>query len=410
MDQSVKNIIIDLITPICFILLAVFLRPYLSTFPITQTHVFAYFPLALLAISLLASWKFNQVESFYLSLILTASYAGILVTQQHIEVNPTFHTGNYITLIAIALPLNFIFFKILPTATIFSFSGAFRLSFISAQSYGVYWAMSNQYTHLFELINISFWPDAIPLFSAMPQAAVLLFFVAILAQIAYVIIHQQPLDSTLLGTLILLLIAFNLKDNAFIFFSAFSAAAIMLTVATIQSLYNMAFIDTLTRLPSRRAMENEMKKLGKRYSIAMLDIDHFKNINDTYGHDVGDQVLQMVAKHIRRIGGGGRPARYGGEEFVIIFPGKTLIDAKPWLEIVRDNIEHAHFSLRGQDRPKKEPKMRNKRGVAAKEISVTISIGIAERIRTQKTPSAVTKSADEALYKAKKNGRNRLCY
>jgi len=75
--------------------------------------------------------------------------------------------------------------------------------------------------------------------------------------------------------------------------------------------------------------------MGRRYVIAMLDVDHFKSFNDTYGHDVGDQVLKMVAAKINGVKGGGKPFRYGGEEFTVIFPRRRLAEAIPHLEEVR---------------------------------------------------------------------------
>lgn len=416
MNQSVKNILIDLITPICLILLAVFIRPLLPSLDIAQTSVFAFFPFVLLSISLLISWKFNQLDSFYLSLMLCVAYAAILqidLATGGSELN----TGNtnvfinelYLTSISILIPLNFIVFKLWRVASIVSSPGIIRLLIITLQTYGIYWAAQSQYTPLLDIFSFPLLPESITLFSTFPQISILLFLVAALMQAGFIAVQQKPLDSTLFGALIAIFIASTLMDDAFIFFSLFSATAIMLTFATVQASYNMAFIDTLTGLPSRRAMENELKKLGRRYTIAMLDIDHFKKLNDTYGHDVGDQVLRMVAKHIRRVGGGGRPARYGGEEFAVIFPNRTTIDATPFLEIVRMNIANASFALRDKDRPKEIPKTRSSKKKPSNEISVTISIGVAEKNRAHKSPADAMKAADDALYKAKKQGRNRVC-
>jgi diguanylate cyclase (GGDEF)-like protein len=148
-----------------------------------------------------------------------------------------------------------------------------------------------------------------------------------------------------------------------------------------------------------------MQSLGRVYTIAMLDIDFFKKFNDRYGHDVGDQVLRMVASHIKRVGGGGKSFRYGGEEFTIIFPGKAKQDVLPHLDSLRESIAGARFWLRGTNRPKKRPEKRI-RGKDTRTVSVTISIGTAEPGRNLARPSAVLKEADRALYRAKKKGRN----
>jgi diguanylate cyclase (GGDEF)-like protein len=145
---------------------------------------------------------------------------------------------------------------------------------------------------------------------------------------------------------------------------------------------------------------------NKDYAIAMLDIDFFKKFNDRFGHEVGDQVLCMVASHLRRVGGGGKPYRYGGEEFTILFSGKSKADAIPHLERLRQSIEAAQFGLRDKNRPKKPPKKSKKSKTTAKTVTVTISIGVAESNRSRVKTASVMKAADQALYRAKKRGRN----
>jgi diguanylate cyclase (GGDEF)-like protein len=173
----------------------------------------------------------------------------------------------------------------------------------------------------------------------------------------------------------------------------------------IETAYAMAYHDELTGLPARRSLNNTLQSLGRSYAIAMLDIDFFKKFNDRYGHDVGDQVLCMVASHINRVSGGGKPFRYGGEEFTIVFPGKSKNDVIPYLENLRESIAGAQFGLRGKNRPKKTPKKKkSKRN--PKTVSVTISIGVAEPGRNFSKPAEVMKGADLALYRAKKKGRN----
>ena len=157
----------------------------------------------------------------------------------------------------------------------------------------------------------------------------------------------------------------------------------------------------------RRALNERLQRLGRSYVIAMADVDHFKKFNDTHGHDVGDQVLRLVASKLSKIGGGGRAYRYGGEEFALVFAGKTLEECMPHLEVIRESIATYNIQLRNQDsRPQDDQQGRQKRaGSGATSVSVTVSIGVAER-QEQRTPEKVLKSADEALYSAKGAGRN----
>lgn len=186
-----------------------------------------------------------------------------------------------------------------------------------------------------------------------------------------------------------------------------SQVMLMIAAAVAHEAYQMAFRDELTGLPGRRALNERMQRLGRNYVLAMGDVDHFKKFNDTHGHDVGDQVLRLVASKLSKIGGGGRAYRYGGEEFALVFAAKTLEECLPHLEVIREAIATYNIQLRNQDsRPQDDQQGRQRRsGSGASSVSVTVSIGVAERME-QRTPEEVLKSADQALYSAKGAGRN----
>jgi GGDEF domain-containing protein len=186
-----------------------------------------------------------------------------------------------------------------------------------------------------------------------------------------------------------------------------SQVMLMIAAAVAHEAYQMAFRDELTGLPGRRALNERMQRLGRNYVLAMSDVDHFKKFNDTHGHDVGDQVLRLVASKLSKISGGGRAYRYGGEEFALVFAGKTLEECMPHLEVIRESIASYNIQLRNQEnRPQDDQQGRQRRGGSgASSVSVTVSIGVAERVE-QRTPEDVLKSADQALYAAKGAGRN----
>ncbi|QXI28039.1 GGDEF domain-containing protein [Pseudomonas vanderleydeniana] len=187
-----------------------------------------------------------------------------------------------------------------------------------------------------------------------------------------------------------------------------SQVMLMIAAAVAHEAYQMAFRDELTGLPGRRALNERMQRLGRNYVLAMTDVDHFKKFNDTHGHDVGDQVLRLVASKLAKVSGGGRAYRYGGEEFAVVFAGKSLEECMPHLEVIREVIANYNIHLRNpESRPQDDQQGRQRRsGSAATSVSVTISIGVAERQADQRTPDEVLKSADQALYAAKGAGRN----
>ena len=214
------------------------------------------------------------------------------------------------------------------------------------------------------------------------------------------------------GALVAFFIACEWARNEAAFGVFTAAAGGILLVAMLQESHRLAFNDELTGLPGRRALQEAMAGLGPRYVLAMGDVDHFKSFNDTHGHDIGDQVLKLVAARLAEVGGGGRAFRYGGEEFTVLFDGATLQEALPHLEAIRASIEAYRMAVRGEDRPKEREKGEKLRApdsqLPEKMLSVTISIGAAEPAGETATPAQVLKAADEALYRAKQAGRNRV--
>jgi diguanylate cyclase (GGDEF)-like protein len=189
-----------------------------------------------------------------------------------------------------------------------------------------------------------------------------------------------------------------------------TAGGLILTIAVLQDTFRMAFRDELTGLPSRRALNERLDGLSRHYTIAMLDIDRFKGLNDHYGHDVGDQVMKMVAARLARVGGGGSAYRYGGEEFTLIFPGKSIEETIPHLEALREDIAGRKLALRRSERAARSKSRKQRRGAAHPDpsVSVTISIGVAGRDGRSDRPYEVVQAADQALYRAKNKGRNQV--
>lgn len=155
--------------------------------------------------------------------------------------------------------------------------------------------------------------------------------------------------------------------------------------------------DFLTKLFNKRAIEEylnlkeaEFERHGHSFCVAMLDLDHFKSVNDTYGHDAGDAVLIAFAKILKlEARTSDVVGRFGGEEFLAILGDTDLAGAKIFCEKVRAHVESAHFMYQGQ------------------RIAVSVSIGVAERSDYPSLKS-VTNGADERLYDAKHKGRNRV--
>jgi diguanylate cyclase (GGDEF)-like protein len=241
-----------------------------------------------------------------------------------------------------------------------------------------------------------------------PLVGRLMFAAAFVAAVARAWPRHSPLDIGMVGAVVAFFIASEWVGSADAFSIFMTAAGAVLLVSVLQESHRLAFIDELTGLPSRRALEERLRALGPTYTIAMVDVDHFKQFNDAHGHDIGDQVLRLVAARLSEVGGGGKAFRYGGEEFSVLFADQTVKQALPHLEQIRDSIEHYAMEVRSDDRPK-DPESGIRRRHAhrpGKTLSVTVSIGVAEKDGKLGTPALVLKASDEALYRAKKGGRN----
>jgi diguanylate cyclase (GGDEF)-like protein len=192
-----------------------------------------------------------------------------------------------------------------------------------------------------------------------------------------------------------------------------AVSGLAIAIAVIERSHWVAYHDELTGLPGRRAFNEKLASLGDAYCIAMVDVDHFKKFNDTYGHDTGDQVLRKVAGCLAHVRGGGSSYRCGGEEFAMVFPGLDLAEAGVCSEEMRSAIEAESFVVRGPDRSTRKREDRRQTGTkrkppAAVKTHVTVSIGVAQATSQVHDVRAIVEAADQALYKAKELGRNRV--
>jgi GGDEF domain-containing protein len=256
----------------------------------------------------------------------------------------------------------------------------------------------------------------------IPQPALLAFVLAIGILLVRFLLYHKPVEHGLIWALAAAFLglrtgALGNPGNAY-----FATAGLILTASLVENSYFLAYHDELTTLPARRAFNDALAGLEPPYAVAAVDIDHFKKVNDTYGHDTGDHVLSMVASRLARVSSGGQAYRVGGEEFSILFPGKTVEEIVPDLEALRVAISEISFRVRAIPERRKEPRGPDRRGEKPsrrrsrktndshlpRQLSVTISIGVAESDAKTRGVEEVIQAADKALYRAKRGGRNRI--
>lgn len=357
------------------------------------------FPYLTVVAGLFLGWRFNRTRVLWAILLL-------IVVERALKL-ATPLGREYLLLVApLLVPLNLVFYNCWSERGLFTLHGLLRLTLLLLQLGGLVWLY---HAHAGDVMA---WLSR-PLFLGVfvegfpfPQITMLIMTFSLIALVLRFCKKPEALEGSFCWILFAVGAGFWWPDH----FSYWGGvAAFLLTIALIESSFKMAFNDELTGLPARRAMNEFLLRVGRRYTIAMVDVDHFKKVNDTHGHDVGDQVLRMVATCLRRVTGGGRAYRYGGEEFAVIFPNKDLSRALPHLEELRETIARTGFVVRGRKRPKQKPVETNKTSSGKVTLQVTVSIGAATREATNTTPEQLIKAADQALYKAKKRGRNQVC-
>jgi diguanylate cyclase (GGDEF)-like protein len=359
---------------------------------------------------MLLAWRFHSSRIFLsLLVVFLAQQAAAASTGQ-----PPFIPAT-LTALAVLVPVNFVLIAMMHERgfTVESVAPVALFLFVESLTVTVFCGAAVR-VHSLSI------PIVLPRYAlAVPATAAIFLSVRFL-------LNRKPLDSALLWSSASFFLALRSAAAIRTSMAYWLATACILATAVIENSYLLAYHDELTTLPSRRAFNDALLRLKSPYSIAVVDIDHFKRFNDTYGHDTGDQVLRMVATNLGSVTGGGKAYRCGGEEFNIIFPGKTTAEVLPHLEKLRVTVAKSEFRMRGNDRRQlpRGPDRRNQRnrararkgdairrlaeGKPSSVLSVTISIGVATAAAERSSPETVLESADKALYRAKANGRNRV--
>ena len=313
---------------------------------------------ALIVIGLLGK-RLNQTRILLISIILFASY--------YILLNPS---SKFFTLIgmddtaltkmlAICLPLVFSIIIMFKESRLISLGSLFKLTISLSPMIGLFALYKNSPKLYFDYTSFS--PittlNEIPIF--IPQLCLVSILIYLLG---YFAINDNKI-SHFSKSIALCLIPFYTAVNTGLSFQIKGIAShniivicfLVISAILLHSMYRMywfrVYIDELTAIPNRRALDEYILSLGKSYYIAMVDIDHFKGFNDKYGHDEGDNVLRMVSSILDRVSKQ-RAYRYGGEEFTVVYEGVTEEQAFEEAEALREAVEKREFYIRSSSSKK----------------------------------------------------------
>jgi diguanylate cyclase (GGDEF)-like protein len=383
--NSLKAISKNVAIPFLIALLSALVVYYQAKIPSFLLGISPYILYLLSAIVVFISWHFNRNRFLFVLFPLLLVYIGF-----------EFFSPSKATLLfkyaSLLFPVHLIIFLFLSERGLLSVWGYLKIAFLALEIAVVLWFVYYPSELILDIFKIKIFA-----FNSFPLSdiSIAVGFLALFILIALVMFnHFLMYNTAFLNILISFYASLYFIRTDYALESGFIAIVLIILVLLIREAYRLAFYDELTSLPGRRALIEDMAKLGRKYTLAMCDIDHFKKFNDTYGHDTGDEVLKMVASKLSQISGGGKAYRYGGEEFTLLFPSKDVDASAIHADSLRENIAKTPFVVRNKN--------------SAKKIYINISVGIVQSSKEDKDPFATMKRADNALYKAKKAGRNRV--
>lgn len=380
---------------------------------------------AVFASGLVLAWRFHSSRVLFALIVLLLAQRALMF----------FSAGRVVSAgpgriafdaIAFLLPINFIVLALVRERGLAIPAITPRLALLFLESVLVAILCRPGATTSPALFRIAFLNPSLFHWTRIPQPALLAFAGALAVILVRFLLYRKPVEAGLLWSLAATFLGLQASGVGRIASAYWATAGLLLVTSIIENSYVLAYHDELTALPARRAYNEALLRLEAPYSIAVVDIDHFKKFNDTYGHDTGDQVLRLVAATLARVTARGQAFRVGGEEFSILFPGKSMKEVVPHLEELRVLIEESRFQVRSPSERRRAPRgsgrrIEDKKNTARRRrlssllaehphtgLSVTVSIGVAEPNAQVQEVEQVIKAADRALYRAKKTGRNRL--
>ncbi len=376
--------------------------------PLSAPPVVDFYRYAVLVAGLLLAWRFSSSQTWFALLVLALADAGLRLAAGQ-------GTGAVARgLIALLLPVNVVMLAFGRAHGFKVAASVSRATVLFVQAVVVVALCRPEQGIRLSWLEYPLFPESFSSWTRLPQPILLVFAMALILLLAKYLIQGRAVDSALFWAVVAAALALRTgvappRASAYL-----TTGGLVLVVALVEASYRMAFHDELTGLPGRRAFNQALTMLGERYTVAVVDVDHFKQFNDTFGHDTGDQVLRMVAGRLARVSGGGQAFRCGGEEFAVLFPDKSVNETLPFAESLRIAIAESRFTVRGPDRSRRTRPERRRGRVdrrighgGPRGVGVTVSIGLAEP-RGHMEVAKVIRAADQALYFAKHNGRNRV--
>ena len=350
MNIDIRKVISVSILPVIILSCSYFLIPQLNKpLPNTLALILPYLPFVIFIIGMGLSWIFHHSREFNLFLLFTVIY----ISLSHYIWDPQLKVDSQLAylLLLLLVPINFLLNFLLKERGILNQYGIRRFILLAIQLYFIAWLLEHPYPVIKEYLSFTYLKNNIIQLTPITQPILTATLLSGLIVLFRLIKTPSMLTAGIFYSLIAVMMALHFYKTPQLTTIFILIAGLLMLISIIVNAYSLAYLDELTNLPSRRAMNQSISTLGKRYSIAMVDVDHFKKFNDKYGHDIGDQVLKKLASQLRQVRGG-KAFRYGGEEFTVLFPNKNLHEARMFCNELCKKVADSPFMLRNKKRPK----------------------------------------------------------
>lgn len=307
-------------------------------------------------------------------------------------------------LIAPALALKLIFITKIPEKGLYNKNGLIHLYAIAFELTFLIWLINFAPDLLLKYLYYPYFNFDIFELTPMYQSTVILSSIAFLVLLTNAIIKKQVLITSYLAVFVSVVLALhfiNTPNTASMFFTV---AGVIVLFSIGLTNYRFSKIDLITELPSLPSFKKQLRSLGKRYCIALVEVDDFIEITNEYGQDICDQILRMVASRSLLLGRKGFPYRYGSKEFALIFYDMQLSEANNHLATLCDSIANEPFILRSKKRLLIKPSpsiIQDASHSSTITIPISVSVGIAEKQSHHQTSAQVLVTAQQALDRAK---------
>lgn len=386
-----------------FLIAIAFLRP--QGLPMWLQQPIAALPYIVLAFGLIFGWYFASSRTI-LSLLVLALADQALALFPIAVAGQASSNQTIVAVSAFLVPLNLLAFSIFKEDSLSTIRAVTRVVLVLIQPFLLLWLCLPEQSDLASSFTREYLPFRYTDWTPIPQPALFAFAMALVLHFVRFVLHRDPLEGGAIWALSAVFVAYHTTSYGWHPTNFFTAAGLILFVTLLQSFYQRTYRDELTGLPGRLAYEEAIGQLGRRFAVAIVGIDQLTQYANTHGKSVSEQILKLVAPRVQAACSDGQIFRTTGEELTLLFPGKSTTETVSMLETVRKAIDANSLFLRGRDRVWESRRGMKKAGSRDRELPVTLSIGVAEKLSDSATLSSAIKSAYQALYEAKGNGGN----